>query len=97
MRIKESNEKGVTMLALVITIIVLLLLAGVTIHFVFGKNGILSNAQEAKEKMMEEASKEEELYVKNFENWINGVVNGTPSTSPSDIEVVSTPGVQITP
>ena len=46
---KQNNNKGITLIALVITIIVLLILAGVTISLLTGKNGILTQAQKAKE------------------------------------------------
>lgn len=39
---------GITLIALIITIILLLILAGVTIHFTLGKNGILKNAEIAR-------------------------------------------------
>ena len=44
------KEKGITLIALVITIIVLLILAGVTIAALSGDNGILQRASEAKEQ-----------------------------------------------
>ena len=44
------NEKGITLIALVITIIVLLILAGVTIAMLTGNNGILTKVGEAKQK-----------------------------------------------
>ena len=47
---KYSKEKGITLIALVITIIVLLILAGVSITMLTGDNGILSQAQNAKKK-----------------------------------------------
>ncbi len=50
MRKKELKEKGITLIALVITIIVLLILAGVSIATLTGENGILSQAVKAKEK-----------------------------------------------
>lgn len=43
---KKSNE-GITLIALVVTIIVLLILAGVSIAMLTGKNGILNRASEA--------------------------------------------------
>lgn len=43
-----KNQKGITLVALVITIIVLLILAGVTISMVLGQNGILNQANSAK-------------------------------------------------
>lgn len=45
-----KEKKGITLIALVITIIVLLILAGVSIATLTGENGILTRAQEAKEE-----------------------------------------------
>ena len=45
---KIKKETGITLIALVITIIVLLILAGVTIAALSGDNGILKKATEAK-------------------------------------------------
>ena len=46
---KKSNQV-ITLVALVVTIVVLLILAGVSISLVIGQNGIVTKAQEAKEK-----------------------------------------------
>ena len=43
-----KNQKGITLIALVITIIVLLILAGITIAMLAGENGILTNATKSK-------------------------------------------------
>ena len=48
--IKKNYERGITLIALVITIIILLILAAVTIAALSGDNGILSNAAKAKEE-----------------------------------------------
>ena len=45
---KKLNQRGITLIALVITIIVLLILAGVSIAMLTGQNGILAQAQKAK-------------------------------------------------
>ena len=51
MNLKEKlNNRGITLIALVITIIVLLILAGVSIAMLTGENGILTQAQNAKEE-----------------------------------------------
>ena len=42
-----KNNKGITLIALVVTIIVLLILAGVSIAMLTGQNGILNNARKA--------------------------------------------------
>ncbi len=44
----KKNAKGITLIALVITIIVLLILAGVTINTIFGNDSILKRASQAK-------------------------------------------------
>ena len=50
MKQKLKREKGITLVALVITIIVLLILAGVTLAMVMGDSGIFGKANSAKEK-----------------------------------------------
>ena len=47
---KFKRNKGITLIALVVTIIVLLILAGISISMLTGQNGILNRAVEAKEK-----------------------------------------------
>ena len=47
-KINFKKTKGITLIALVITIIVLLILAGITISALSGDNGILTNASKAK-------------------------------------------------
>lgn len=49
-RKKLRNERGITLLALVVTIIVLLILAGIGIGTLFGENSILTKASESKEE-----------------------------------------------
>ena len=53
-----KNMKGITLIALVITIIVLLILAGVSIAMLTGQNGILTQAQNSKQ-VTEEAAEQE--------------------------------------
>ena len=66
---KRKNE-GITLIALVITIVVLLILAGVTIATLTGNNGILTKANEAKNEV-EEANQEEELKLAKIELQMN--------------------------
>lgn len=56
---RKQKNKGITLIALIITIIVLLILAGVTIATLTGNNGILTKATEAKESTMVAKEKEE--------------------------------------
>lgn len=55
----KTNQKGITLIALVITIIVLLILAGVSIAMLTGDNGILTRANEAKVSQIEGQVREE--------------------------------------
>ena len=61
-----KNEKGITLVALVVTIVVLIILAGISINLVLGDNGIMSIAQKAKENIelakIEEETQLNELY-----------------------------------
>ena len=54
-----KKYEGITLIALVITIIVLLILAGITIATLTGENGLLQRAEEAAQKTKEGAAKEE--------------------------------------
>lgn len=59
MRNTLRKKKGITLVALVVTIIILLLLAGVSISMLTGENGIITQAQNAKE--MTRAGEVEEI------------------------------------
>ncbi len=56
---KMKENKGITLIALVITIIVLLILAGVSLRLVAGNEGILNRAEKAVSKSNTESLKEE--------------------------------------
>ena len=65
---KESEKhKGITLIALVVTIIVLLILAGVSIQMLVGEGGILTNAREARDRTGEADAKEElDMYLMEY-------------------------------
>ena len=69
---REKKEVGITLIALVITVIVLLILAGVTIAALSGDNGILTRAKDAKEKT-EQAQKDEEETLSDMESMLINV------------------------
>lgn len=50
---KTKQNRGITLIALVVTIVVLLILAGVTINAVFNENGLIEKAKDAQNKMNE--------------------------------------------
>ena len=56
----KRQVKGITLIALVVTIVILLILAGVSINLVLGPNGLITKAQEAALKT-EEAALEEKI------------------------------------
>ena len=80
---------GITLIALVVTIVVLLILAGITISLVFSENGIIAKAREAAEKtnqaVINEQAQMNELagYMENMLNGIGG------STTPEEPELPS--------
>ena len=84
---KSNKEQGITLIALVITVIVLIILAGVTIVSLSGDNGILTRVKEAKEKT-EQAQKDEEKILSNMENAL-GIYNfkniNTADTNPAEV------------
>lgn len=57
--IKNKQEKGITLIALVVTIVVLLILAGVSLSLVIGNDGIIKRAKEAKNRYAEAQTNEE--------------------------------------
>ncbi len=81
----HGNKAGITLVALVITIIVLLILAGITINLTIGQRGILRRAEEAGRNYQEAAKKEDEDLAKflgEADNIIAGI--NTPTTPSGD-------------
>ena len=65
----KKEEKGITLVALVVTIIVLLILAGMTISFTMGEDGILKKAQESVE-LYRNISQNEKINLDKVSNYI---------------------------
>lgn len=61
------NNKGITLITVVISIIILIILAGITISTLFGKNGIASMALKAKTEYQKAAEKEQQQLAGIFE------------------------------
>ena len=72
---KFKRNNGITLIALVVTIIVLLILAGISIMMLTGQNGILNRAKEAKEST-QQAQEYEQTAINNTSDFINSYVNG---------------------
>ncbi len=77
---KRKNE-GITLVALIITIIVLIILAGVTISMVVGNDGIITKAKEASQNMSNATSEEKEL-LQNMLNTMNEIESGIGGNEP---------------
>ena len=75
---KRSNNYGITLIALVVTIVVLLILAGITIRLVFSNDGIISKAREAK-NATENSELSDRQALNDLDNLINNVFNSNPS------------------
>ncbi len=73
---KIIRERGITLIALVVTIIVLLILASISISVILGDNGLIEMAREAANKT-NEAVEKEQGDMANIANDIKDYVNGT--------------------
>lgn len=84
-----KNQKGITLVALVITIVVLLILAGVTISMVLGPNGVLTNSQIAKEKSAKGTAEDalSTALSSISTNYYANTTNGTPISEVTDAEL----------
>ena len=74
-----KNKKGITLVALVITIVVLLILAGVSINLVLGNNGIIAKAKDAETKSAE-ASQNDLKGMNGLVSEMEGALAGNGST-----------------
>ena len=73
---KNKQEKGITLIALVVTIVVLLILAGVSISLVLNNNGVISKAKDAKNQYAE-AQTNDEKQLNEVSDWIDTKVGET--------------------
>ncbi len=71
----KRGSHGITLVALVITIIVLMILAGISLSFVLGDNGILKKAQETADAY-KNASQSEQQTLQNIEDYLYGEKGG---------------------
>ena len=76
---KTKEMKGITLVALVVTIVVLLILAGVSINLVLGDNGIITKAKEAQRKSAE-ASENDLKGMNGLASEMEGALAGNGST-----------------
>ena len=75
---RMSQEKGITLVALVITIIILIILATVAINFAFGNNGLIQRAEDARDYYANDTSYTDES-ITNVESYLDEIINGVGS------------------
>ena len=75
-KLKNKQERGITLIALVVTIVVLLILAGVSISLVLNNNGVISKAKDAKNQYAE-AQTNDEKQLNEVSDWIKETVGDT--------------------
>ena len=97
MKLKLKERRGISLIALVITIIVLLILAGVSIAMLTGTNGILTQANNAKQATEESTEKEKRQLSQveastHLENYDYTDVEGNTATIPAGFAVSNVKG-----
>ena len=82
------QERGITLIALVVTIIILLILAGVTLNMALSQNGLFSKTQDAAEKYKQAQSDEEEMVrqiaTQMYSEYVGATVTGYTPTSKNE-------------
>ena len=73
--LRDSRQKGITLIALVVTIVVLVILATVSILAVFGDNGIIARAQTAKDTH-EKGKADETNTLDDYASYIGNYLDG---------------------
>ena len=68
-----KNQRGITLVALVVTIIILIILATVAISFAFGSNGLVNRAQDARDYYAND-TKYTDASVANVESYLDKVI-----------------------
>ncbi|MBO5479463.1 MAG: hypothetical protein J6A04_07290 [Clostridia bacterium] len=89
-----KQNKGITLIALVITIIVLLILAGITINLTIGQDGILKRAQEAG-KNYTNAAEYEQTQLAEFTNQAENIINGLGGNNGPEPKYTMVDGVPV--
>ncbi len=82
----KKKTKGITLVALVLTIIVLLILAGVAISFTIGEEGIFRKAQDAS-KLYENAQENEMISLEEISNYIDDLNKGNINNGEDEEEI----------
>ena len=84
-KLKNDRQKGITLIALVVTIVVLIILATVSILAVFGDNGIIARAQTAKDTH-EKGKADETNTLDDYASYIGNYLDGKGGSSGGNID-----------
>lgn len=71
----KKHERGITIIALIITIIIIIILSGITISYITGENGILEKARNARDKALL-AQNDENIAITETDNRMNQYIDG---------------------
>ena len=98
--LKNTKEKGITLIALVVTITVLIILATVSVNTVLGDNGIIKRAQKARDSYQNSSTSEDE-HMKQLANEMAEYDEDNTTKNPTAGTTVAKPGTwtssQVTP
>ena len=75
----RKDRKGITLVGLVITIVVLLILAGITINLIIGEDGIIKRAQQAGKNYID-AAENEKVQLGQFMNEMDNIIGGSTNS-----------------
>ena len=87
-----KRNQGITLIALVVTIVVLLILAGITINMLFSNGGIFKTAQDAANAWNEATVNEQESLnnlAEQIENLVNGQTGGGEETPEEPVDITT--------
>ena len=88
-KIRElKSSRGITLIALVVTIVVLIILAGLSINLILGQNGIIEKAKQAKQNYEQSAIDEETQLNESYDYMTN---YDLPQNSPENPQIAGTP------
>ena len=88
-QMKNKKERGITLIALVVTIIVLIILAGISINLIFGTNGIINKAKSSK-TLTEQASLNEQIALGEIDKELEKYIEGLPENTKDNPQVAGT-------
>ena len=74
-----KNQRGIILVALVITIVVLIILATISISFAFGNNGLVNRAEQARDFYAND-TKYTEQSITNVDQYLKGVLTNAGIT-----------------